>query len=199
MSNWDGGIRGNAFVSGGFLPPAVRGARGGALHPPPPPPPPGGWWWWRWWGIGWVLGPRRRGRRPQSRSGLSGGEQGTSSAGLGGGVVAEFTASGASGDVLARGQTLAFFLAPRAPIGRGPPPRRQSKPKPLRIDRDSRNLKPVVWRVPDLWRARPASGGIGNHLVPGCRGRETSGALRSGPSADPCPRAPPRFFDGETP
>ena len=71
------------------LPPAVRGARGGALHPPPPPPPPppGGWWWWRWWGIGWVLGPRRRGRpRPQSRSGLSGVKnRGASSAGLGGG------------------------------------------------------------------------------------------------------------------
>ena len=27
MSNWDGGIRGNAFVSGGFLPPAVRGTK----------------------------------------------------------------------------------------------------------------------------------------------------------------------------
>ena len=27
MSNWEGGIRGNAFASGGWLPPAVRGSR----------------------------------------------------------------------------------------------------------------------------------------------------------------------------
>jgi arylsulfatase I/J len=27
MNNWEGGIRGNAFVAGGFLPPAVRGTR----------------------------------------------------------------------------------------------------------------------------------------------------------------------------
>ena len=27
MNNFDGGIRGNSFVSGGFLPPAVRGTR----------------------------------------------------------------------------------------------------------------------------------------------------------------------------
>ena len=27
MSNWDGGVRVNAFVSGGFLPPPVRGTK----------------------------------------------------------------------------------------------------------------------------------------------------------------------------
>ena len=27
MNNWEGGIRGNSFVSGGFLPPSVRGSK----------------------------------------------------------------------------------------------------------------------------------------------------------------------------
>ena len=31
MNNWEGGIRGNAFVSGGFVPPAMRGVKYGGL------------------------------------------------------------------------------------------------------------------------------------------------------------------------